>query len=187
MVERTAMTNNFEQGLPQNPANYSPLSPISFLIRSAFVHPKRISLIQGKRRWTWEETLGRCRRFASALKKKGIGKGDTVSIMAPNIPAIFEAHFGVLMAGAVLNTLNIRLEAETLSKIFEHAETKVLLTDREFSPVIKKALSKVKQKIIVIDIDDYEIEFSDNTPEEILHAVQEMVKKLEGTQLKFKK
>ena len=119
------MSNPFETDLPRQSANYSPLSPISFLSRSASVHRQGTSVIHGERRWTWADTYTRCRRLASALSKKGIGKGDTVSVMAPNIPAIFEAHFGVLMTGAVLNTLNIRLEAETLSYIFEHAETKV--------------------------------------------------------------
>jgi len=152
------MHDSFETGLPQNSANYTPLSPITFLKRTAFVHPHRTSVIHGKHRWTWVETYIRCCRLASALSKRGIGKGDTVSVMAPNIPAIFEAHFGVLMTGAVLNTLNIRLEAETLANIFEHAETKVLLTDREFSPQIKVALSKVKRDILVIDIDDPETE-----------------------------
>ena len=151
------MSNHFETGLPQNPANYTPLSPITFLTRTAFVHPQRTSVIHGNRHWTWDETYKRCCKLASALSKRGIGKGDTVSILAPNIPAIFEAHFGVLMTGAVLNTINTRLEAETLTNIFEHAETKVLLTDREFSPLIKETLAKVKRKILVIDIDDPEI------------------------------
>ena len=152
------MSNHFETGLPQNPANYTPLSPITFLTRTAFVHPQRTSVIHGNRRWTWAETYKRCCKLASALSKRGIGKGDTVSILAPNIPAIFEAHFGVLMTGAVLNTINTRLEAETLTNIFEHAETKVLLTDREFSSLTKETLAKVKRKILVIDIDDPEIE-----------------------------
>ncbi|SUZ66492.1 uncharacterized protein METZ01_LOCUS19346 [marine metagenome] len=155
------MPNPYQTGLPKTPANYTPLSPITFLTRTAFVHPQRTSIIHGERHWTWAETYIRCCRLASALSKRGIGKGDTVSIMAPNIPAIVEAHFGVLMTGAVLNTINIRLEADVLSYIFEHAETKVLLTDREFSSVIKQALSKVKQNILVIDIDDLETESGD--------------------------
>ena len=155
------MPNPFQTGLPKTPANYTPLSPITFLTRTAFIHPQRTSIIHGERHWTWAETYIRCCRLASALTKRGLGKGDTVSVMAPNIPAIFEAHFGVLMTGAVLNTINIRLEAEILSYIFEHAETKVLLTDREFSSVIKQALSKVKQNILVIDIDDLETESGD--------------------------
>ncbi len=155
------MPNPYQTGLPKTPANYTPLSPITFLTRTAFVHPQRTSIIHGERHWTWAETYIRCCRLASALTKRGIGKGDTVSVIAPNIPAIFEAHFGVLMTGAVLNTINIRLEAEILSYIFEHAETKVLLTDREFSSVIKQALSKVKQNILVIDIDDLETKSGD--------------------------
>jgi len=155
------MPNSFQTTLPKTPANYTPLSPITFLTRTAFVHPQRTAIIHGKRHWTWSETYIRCRRLASALTKRGIGKGDTVSVIAPNIPAIFEAHFGVLMTGAILNTINIRLEAKILSYIFEHAETKVLLTDREFSSVIKQALSKVKHNILVIDIDDLETESGD--------------------------
>ena len=155
------MSDRFETGLPQQSTNYTPLSPISFLSRSASVYKHGTSLIHGERRWTWAETYIRCRRLASALSKRGIGKGDTVSVMASNIPALFEAHFGVLMTGAVLNALNIRLEAKTLSYIFDHAETKVLLTDREFSSVIKQALSKVNRNILVFDIDDPEIEFGE--------------------------
>ena len=150
------MPNPYQTGLPKTPANYTPLSPITFLTRTAFVHPQRTSIIHGERHWTWAETYIRCCRLASALSKRGIGKGDTVSIMAPNIPAIVEAHFGVLMTGSVLNTLNTRLEAEELSFIFEQAETKVLLTDREFSPLVKEALSKVKRNLLVIDIDNLE-------------------------------
>ena len=100
------------------------------------------------------ETYKCCCKLASALSKRGIGNGDTVSVLAPNIPAIFEVHFGVLIIGAVLNTLNIRLEAETIANIFEHTETKVLLIDREFSPLIKETLAKIKSKILVIYIDD---------------------------------
>ncbi len=150
------MPNPYQTGLPKTPANYTPLSPITFLTRTAFVHPQRTSIIHGERHWTWAETYIRCCRLASALSKRGIGKGDTVSIMAPNIPAIVEAHFGVLMTGSVLNTLNTRLEANELSFIFEHAETKVLLTDSEFSPLVKEALSKVERNLLVIDIDDLE-------------------------------
>ena len=156
LSKKPTMPNPFQTGLPKTPANYTPLSPITFLTRTAFVHPQRTSIIHGERHWTWAETYIRCCRLASALSKRGIGKGDTVSIMAPNIPAIVEAHFGVLMTGSVLNTLNTRLEAEELSFIFEHAETKVLLTDREFSPLVKEALSKVERNLLVIDIDDLE-------------------------------
>ncbi len=140
--------------LPQTPANYTALSPISFLQRAAAVHPQRTALIHGELRRTWTQTDERCRRLASALQQHGIGRGDTVAVMAPNIPELYEAHFGVLMTGAVLNALNVRLEAETLAYIFDHGEVKVLLTDREFSPVIREALELAEQNPLVIDIND---------------------------------
>ena len=140
--------------LPQTPANYTALSPISFLQRAAAVHPQRTALIHGELRRTWTQADERCRRLASALQQHGIGRGDTVAVMAPNIPELYEAHFGVLMTGAVLNALNVRLEAETLAYIFDHGEVKVLLTDREFSPVIREALELAEQNPLVIDIND---------------------------------
>ena len=111
------MSNPFETDLPQQAANYSPLSPISFLSRSALVHKQGISLIHGERHWNWADTNTRCRRLASALSKKGIGKGDTVSVMAPNIPAIFEAHFGVLMTGGVLTVSYTHLTLPTICSV----------------------------------------------------------------------
>ena len=105
--------NAFERNLPQNQANYTPLSPLSFLKRTAEVFPNRTAIIHGDQKRDWKETLKRCTRLASSLNKRGISKGCTVSVMAPNIPELFEAHFGVLMTGAVLNALNIRLEAES--------------------------------------------------------------------------
>jgi len=148
------MTNPYEIGLDRNAANYVPLSPLTFLERTAAVYPTRTSVIHGARRYTWAETEARCRRLASALKKRGIGKGDTVAVMAPNVPELLEAHFGVPMAGAVLNALNIRLDAETIAFILTHGEAKALITDREFSPVIEKALARLERKPLVIDIDD---------------------------------
>ncbi len=147
-------TNPFELGLERNPANHVALSPLSFLRRAAQVYPGYPSVVDGVRRFTWRETYARCRRLASALQKLGVGHGDTVAIMAPNITAMMEAHFGVPMLGAVLNTLNVRLDAETLAFMLGHGEAKVLITDREFSPVIAKALALLSHKIIVIDIDD---------------------------------
>ena len=149
-----AMTNLYEIGLDRNAANYVPLTPISFLERAAAVYPGRTSVIHGNRRYAWAETHARCKRLASALKRRGIGRGDTVAVMAPNIPEVMEAHFGVPMAGAVLNALNIRLDAETIAFILTHGETKVLITDREFSPVISAALARLERKPLVIDIDD---------------------------------
>ena len=105
VAERRIMPNHFETGLPQNFANYTPLSPITFLTRTAFVHPQQTSVIHGNQSWTWEETYQRCGKLAFALSKRGIGKGDTVSVLAPNNPAIFEAYFGMMMTGAVLNAL----------------------------------------------------------------------------------
>ena len=144
----------YEAGLDKNAANYVPLSPVGFLARSAAVYPNRISVIHGARRYTWRESLERSRRLASALAKRGIGPGDTVAVMAPNVPEGFEAHFGVPMAGAVLNMLNIRLDAETIAFILKHGNAKVLITDTEFAPVIGPALAKLDEKPIVIDIAD---------------------------------
>ena len=131
-----------------------PLSPIGFLLRSAAVYPERTAVIHGERRYTWRQSLERCRRLASALAARGVGRGDTVAVMAPNVPEAFEAHFGVPMAGAVLNALNIRLDAETIAFILKHGEAKVLITDREFAPVIGRALALLDEKPLVIDIDD---------------------------------
>src|SRR5215207_2299944 len=146
--------NPYETGLGKNPANYVPLSPIGFLRRSAGVYPGRISVIHGNRRYTWRESLERCRRLASALAAHGVGRGDTVALISPNVPEAFEAHLGVPMAGAVLNALNIRLDAETIAFILRHGGAKVLLTDTEFSPVVARALALLDEKPLVIDIAD---------------------------------
>ncbi len=148
--------NPYETDLDQNAANTVPLSPLSFLRRTAAVYPQRTAVVHGPVRRSWAETYERCVRLASALTRRGIGLGDTVAVMAPNIPEAFEAHFGVPMAGAVLNALNIRLDAEALAFILEHGEARVLITDREFSAVIAKALHMLppERRPIVIDIDD---------------------------------
>lgn len=150
------MHNIYDADLDRCDANYVSLSPLSFLGRVARVYPDHPSVIHGGTRWTWRETAERCNRLASALTKRNIGPGDTVSVMAPNIPALYESHFGVPMTGAVLNALNIRLDAKTLAFILEHGEAKVLITDTEFSPVIKDALRICNQDLLVIDIDDPE-------------------------------
>src|SRR5215203_1706720 len=146
--------NRYETGLGKNPANYVPLSPTGFLRRSAGICPQRTSVIHGDRRYTWRESLERCRRLASALAAHGVGRGDTVALIAPNLPEAFEAHFGVPMAGAVLNALNIRLDAETIAFILKHGGAKVLLTDTEFSRVVGRALALLDEKPLVIDIAD---------------------------------
>jgi fatty-acyl-CoA synthase len=148
------MGNAYDTGLDRNRANYVALTPLGFLARAAAIYPKRLAVVHGKRRYSWAESYARCRRLASALQKHGIGKGDTVAVMAANTPEAFEAHFGVTMAGAVLNALNIRLDAATIAFILDHGEAKVLITDREFSATIEKALESAKVKPLVIDIDD---------------------------------
>ena len=146
--------NMYERDLQQRPANYRPLSPISFLEWAAGVYPHKTAVIHGDLRRTWAQFDARCRKLASALQKRGVGLGDTVSVMSPNAPAMLEAHYGIPMCGAVLNALNFRLDAPTLAFILDHGEAKVLLTDREFSSVIKEALAIIDRPILVIDIDD---------------------------------
>jgi fatty-acyl-CoA synthase len=144
----------YEQGLDKNAANFVPLSPLGFLERSAAVYPDRAATVYGARRSTWRQTRERCHRLASALAAHGIGRGDTVAVMAPNLPEAFEAHFGVPFAGAVLNMLNIRLDAETIGFILRHGDAKVLIADTEFADVIAPALAQLNRKPLVIDIAD---------------------------------
>src|SRR5690348_3430225 len=148
------MRSPYTQDLDRNAANYVPLTPLSFIARSAAVFPDRLAVVHGERRYSWAESYARCRRLASALARRGIGKNDTVALMATNTPEAFEAHFGVAMTGAVLNALNIRLDAAMIGFILEHGEAKVLITDREFSATIEKALQGLKKRPLVIDIDD---------------------------------
>jgi len=148
-------TNTFDLGLDKNEANFVQLSPVSFIERSAHVYPDRAAIIYGSRLQTWRETYARCRRLASSLAQRGIGVGDTVAVMLPNVPAMFEAHFGVPMTGAVLNTLNTRLDAEAIAFTLQHGEAKVLLTDSEFASVIEKALALLgERRPFVIEVDD---------------------------------
>ncbi|MDD9906108.1 MAG: acyl-CoA synthetase [Rhodospirillaceae bacterium] len=135
-------------------ANNTPLSPLSFLRRAATVYPNQPAVVHGDISYDWATAYARARRLASALSKRGIGKNSTVSIMAPNIPALFDAHFGVPMAGAVLNPLNTRLDADTIAHTLQHSEAKVLITDTEFAPVIQDALAQLDSKPYVIDIAD---------------------------------
>ncbi|HEV7412453.1 MAG TPA: acyl-CoA synthetase [Casimicrobiaceae bacterium] len=144
----------YEHGLDKNAANYAPLSPISLIARTAYTYPQQLAIVHGDRRLTWGETYARSRRLASALARAGVGPGDTVAVMAANTPEMVEAHFGVPMSGAVLNTLNTRLDAEAIAFMLGHGEAKVLLTDTEFAPVVGAALQKLDQKPMVIDIAD---------------------------------
>ena len=148
------MTNMYDLNLDKNESNFVPLTPLSFLKRSAEVYPQKTSIIHGKRIYNWEQTYKRSLQFASALSKHGIGKNDTVSVLSFNTPEIYEAHYAVPMIGAVLNTINIRLDVETISYILEHSEAKVLITDTELSPTVKKSIEKLDKDILIIDIVD---------------------------------
>ena len=143
-----------DSDLAKNAANFVPFTPLTFIERSATVYPERLAVVHGTVRRNWRETYDRCRRLASALIAAGVGKGDTVAAMLPNTPAMVEAHFGVPMTRAVLNTLNTRLDAEALAFMLDHGEAKVLLVDREFAGVMKAALVIAKVTPLVIDVDD---------------------------------
>ncbi|MDY6468706.1 acyl-CoA synthetase [Acinetobacter faecalis] len=151
------MVSAYDQ-LPRTPANFVALSPLRYLERAAYIYPNQDAIIHGSRHISWRETYTRCRQFAHQLQKIGVGKNDTVSVLLPNIPAMIEAHFAVPMVGAVLNTLNTRLDAKTLAFMLEHAESKVLLVDPEFVPVAKEALSLISQEIYIIDVADIEFD-----------------------------
>jgi fatty-acyl-CoA synthase len=146
--------NPYETDLDRNAANYVPLTPLSFLPRTAGTFPEHAAVVHGDRRYTWAEVYQRCRRLASALGRLGIQRGDTVSVMATNTPPMYEAHFGVPMAGAVLNALNYRLDAAAIAFILQHADAKALLTDTEYAPIIEQALRTLGRRIPVIDLVD---------------------------------
>jgi acyl-CoA synthetase (AMP-forming)/AMP-acid ligase II len=136
--------NPYERDLDRNGANYVPLTPLSLIARTAYTYPEQLAVVHGERRYTWSATYARSRALASALSKAGIVPGDTVSVMAANTPEMVEAHFGVPMTGAVLNTLNTRLDPDTIAFMLRHSEAKVLITDTEFSPTIENALQSLQ-------------------------------------------
>ncbi|OGA49759.1 MAG: acyl-CoA synthetase [Betaproteobacteria bacterium RIFCSPLOWO2_12_FULL_63_13] len=152
----TERTNPYEVDLDRGPANYAALTPLGFIERAAYVHPQRLAVAHGTRRFTWKETYGRSRRLASALARNGIGVGDTVAVMLSNTPEMVDCHFGVPMAGGVLNALNTRLDPEAIAFMLEHGGAKVLIVDREFSDTVSKALTRVKGALTLIDVDDAE-------------------------------
>src|SRR5690606_31484105 len=160
LSQETRMTSIFDQDLPQTPANYAAISPLSFIQRSACVYPQRLAVVHGTGpqalRRSWSELYSRCRQLASALAQAGIGKGDTVAVMLPNTPPMVEAHFGVPMAGAVLNAINTRLDPSMVAFMLDHGEAKVVIVDTEFAPVMSKALSlrTSTSPIKVIDVVD---------------------------------
>ena len=150
------MTTAYNTDLPRNPANFQPLTPLTFLARASEVYPDTTAIVHGPRAWNYRQFYARARRLASALASRGIKRGDTVSVMLANTPAMVEAHYGVPMAGAVINTLNTQLDATILGFTLDHAETKVLIVDREFSKVMKDALARAKVKPLIVDYDDLE-------------------------------
>ena len=150
------MPTAYDTDLDRNAANFQPLTPLSFLARAAAVYPDQTAIIHGKRAWTYGEFFARAKKLASALAKRGIKRGDTVAVVLPNVPAMLEAHYGVAMAGAVLNSINTRLDAAIIAFTLDHGEAKVLIADREFSTVVKDALATCKAKPLVIDYDDPE-------------------------------
>ncbi len=164
-----AMTKSiYDVDLDRNPANFQPLTPLSFLERAAAVFPDRTAIVHGARTWTYAQFYARTRRLASALARRGIGRGDTVSVMLANTPAMLDAHYGVAMTGAVLNTLNTRLDATVLAFTLDHAETKVLITDREYAKTIKEAVALAQARPLIIDYDDPEY----SSPGEQLGAME---------------
>ena len=159
--------NQFSTNLNKNKANYIPLSPLSFISRVKDIYPNYESLIYGQRKYTWLQTYQRCVKFASALNKKGISLGSTVSIIAANTPELFEAHYSVPMTGGVINTINTRLDAETIAYILDHSDAQILIADTQFSPTVKKALDIYGKNIPVIDIHDDQAIFKDGEGEKI--------------------
>jgi fatty-acyl-CoA synthase len=152
----TPMTSIYDQDLPRNEANFAPISPLSFIERTAEVYPDRLAIVHGALRQTWAQTYARTRQLASALQQAGIGKNDTVAVMLPNTPPMVEAHFGVPMAGAVLNALNTRLDPEAVAFMLDHGEAKAVIVDAEFAGTMAKAL-KLRQSttpLLVIDAQD---------------------------------
>ncbi len=153
--------NNFEQGMHKNDANFVSLTPISFLDRIKDVYPDYEAIVYKERKYSWKQVYDRCTRFASALTKVGIGKGDVVSIMAANTPELFEAHYSVPMTGGVVNTINTRLDTRTVAYILDHSDCKVFIVDRQFHNVAIDAIAQVNRDIIVIDIDDKQADLGD--------------------------
>src|SRR5438128_12143622 len=144
----------FGDALGKQRANYVPLSPVQFVARSALIWPHKIAVRHGAQAYTYREFEARCRRLASALARRGVGRGDTVAVMAPNVPALLEAHYAVPALGAVLNALNYRLDAAAIAFCLEHGQAKMLIADTEFAPAIKAALSRLSRNPSVVDIDD---------------------------------
>src|SRR5437764_12508981 len=138
--------------LARNPANFAALTPLGFLARTAAIYPDKLAVVDGERRFSYRQFHERCRRFADALRRRGIGRGDTVAVMAPNVPALLEAHYGVPMAGAVLNALNYRLDARAIAFILDHGVAKLLIADHEFAALAGEALKLLDRALPVVEI-----------------------------------
>ncbi len=159
--------SNFDQGLDKNSSNFIPLSPITFLERAKDVYPDYEALVYGDRKYTWKQVYERSKQFASSLEKQGIEIGDTVSVLAANTPELFEAHYFIPMAGAVINTINIRLDPHTIAYILDHSDAKLFIMDTQFSPTIKKALMLISKKIPIVDIVDDQAQLKDEKGERL--------------------
>ena len=159
--------SNFDQDLDKNQSNFIPLSPITFLERAKDVYPDYEAFVYGSRKYTWENVYKRSTQFASSLEKQGIGLGDTISILAANTPELFEAHYSIPMTGAVINTINIRLDPHAIAYILDHSDAKLFIMDTQFSPTIKKALELISKKIPIIDIVDEQAQLKDDEGERL--------------------
>ena len=150
------MSSIYDTDLPRTPANFAPMTPLAFIQRTAEVYPDRLAIVHGELRQSWADTYARCRRLASALQSRGVGRNDTVAVMLPNTPPMVEAHFGIPMAGAVLNTLNTRLDPEAVAFMLDHGEARAIVVDPEFAAIVKKALAlrQSKAPILIIDVED---------------------------------
>ena len=155
------MSNPYNTDLDRNPANYQPLTPLTFLERAASVFPEHTAIIHGAIRRNYAEFYRRSRQLASALSDKGIGRGDTVSVMLANTPAMLESHYGVPMCGAVLHSINTRLDPATIAYQLDHSEAKVLIVDREFLTIIRAAIELSQVRPILVDYNDSEFPISD--------------------------
>ena len=150
------MSSIYDTDLPRTPANFAPMTPLAFIQRTAEVYPDRLAIVHGELRQSWADTYARCRRLASALQSRGVGRNDTVAVMLPNTPPMVEAHFGIPMAGAVLNTLNTRLDPEAVAFMLDHGEARAIVVDPEFAAIVKKALAlrQSKAPLLVVDVED---------------------------------
>ncbi|MEE8365650.1 MAG: long-chain-fatty-acid--CoA ligase [Gammaproteobacteria bacterium] len=166
------MTVEYDQ-LPPGEANFVALTPLSFLQRTADIYPQRESLIYNQRHYTWAQTRARCTRIASSLVARGLGKNDTVSVFAFNTPEMFECHFAIPMAGAVLNTINTRLDAATVAYIIDHGESKLFIVDRQLWPVLQQALETTELNPEIIIIDDADATEKPGLPEDIEYRFYE--------------